>query len=93
MLSLASGESMQRTVPHECCGSSAAMCNRLMGHIWCATGWVGLPWSGAGLLSQECGASCPNCMYETLPNPEFRLEVVLGQVASRLGSACLGLFA
>ena len=41
MLSLASGESTQRAVPHDCCGSSTAMCNRVMGHIWYATGWGG----------------------------------------------------
>ena len=50
MLSLASGESMQGAVPHDCCGSSTAMCNRLMEHIWYATGLGGSCLVWASLL-------------------------------------------
>ena len=68
MLSLASGESMQRAVSHDFCGSSAAIFNRLMGHIWCGIqAGMGPAWSGAGLLSQECGASCPSVCTKHYP--------------------------
>ena len=58
MLSLASGESTQRAVSHDCCGSSTALCNRLNGaHLVCyRLGWVLL---GLGLASSVMNVELP----------------------------------